>query len=671
MSSFQGNRGNRGGPRQPAPPPHFAQQGGRGNQPFAPTAPQYPHPPPQYPHSPPQYSHPLSPHLRQPHAPQVPVAQPAFTPQNFNPVPFPPGHQAPGVPGAGPIVSRYHGSRPEIKPTLPSHTTPDPTAESPAMAPNQPQPSSAPTSPATPAGHVEAEAEVGQGDAAPSKNRRARRKQAKRDEDWGNLPQDEYKAKQLDARLSQMTQEKNGIVRAMQAEQAVRREKEAELQRANEKSNALELHNVELEKQLRSAKEDLEWTQLANRDKANRLDDVGKFYEAGQERLQAELDATKENLERERASSKDKELRIATAESGRKTAVKSLEETEKKLQKATSDLKMQATNSTAARATLKTTEQDLKTANSEKIKLTKEVEKLQKQLEVAGKTYQLPDGTIKETKKHIEDLEGARRHFEETAQGLQADVEAIKSASKEKESGLEKEIQRLSQENKKLELAKKPAERLSLSRVISQETLPSAPLDAAEEVTSVPVISQGVQTDDAIEQPMISQGVQTDIAVEQPMISQGMQTDTAVEQSMISSGIRTDIAVEQPMISSGVQTDMANEETEHTIETSHWPSWLGHTSSRRILTVGGILLLFLILVACGWGVWQVNSAMHERQLWMSANTKAYRLGEQDLQSQAVAIMRQATDMDQVGWLSPESVKKMDADYAAKGMRGTW
>ncbi|KAL6721030.1 hypothetical protein ACLMJK_000130 [Lecanora helva] len=56
---------------------------------------------------------------------------------------------------------------------------------------------------------------MGNDDAAlASKNRRARRKQAKRAEDWENLPQDEYKAKQLDAGLSPMTQEKNPALKA-------------------------------------------------------------------------------------------------------------------------------------------------------------------------------------------------------------------------------------------------------------------------------------------------------------------------------------------------------------------------------------------------------------------------------------------------------------------------
>jgi len=147
--------------------------------------------------------------------------------------------------------------------------------------------------------------------------------------------------------------------------------------------------------------------------------------------------------------------------------------------------------------------------------------------------------------------------------------------------------------------------------------------------------SQGVQTEHTATQ---SEPMQTEPKATR---SQGVQTEPTATQS---EGMQTKPKTTQ---SQAVQT-----EPEKVINLDGKKPWYMHKYTKA---VSGTVIIFTLLMLLLWAWTQCQAATKERKMWMLANDTAYRLSDEVIRKQAIALLQRTQDRAALGWLTPAKI----------------
>jgi len=159
--------------------------------------------------------------------------------------------------------------------------------------------------------------------------------------------------------------------------------------------------------------------------------------------------------------------------------------------------------------------------------------------------------------------------------------------------------------------------------------------------------SQGVQTEPRATE---SKGVQTELRATE---SKAAQTEL---KSTKSQGVQTEFRYTR---SQGVQTEpratksrAVQTEPEQMIIPNEKKPWYMRTCNQAIfgaVMVSGLLMLLF------WAWSQCQAVTKERKMWMQANDHAYRLSDEVIRKQAIALLLRTSDRARLGWLTPEKI----------------
>jgi len=159
--------------------------------------------------------------------------------------------------------------------------------------------------------------------------------------------------------------------------------------------------------------------------------------------------------------------------------------------------------------------------------------------------------------------------------------------------------------------------------------------------------SQGVQTEPRATE---SKGVQTELRATE---SKAVQTEL---KSTKSQGVQTEFRYTR---SQGVQTEpratksrAVQTEPEQMIIPNEKKPWYMRTCNQAIFGAGMVSGLLMLLF---WAWSQCQAVTKERKMWMQANDHAYRLSDEVIRKQAIALLLRTSDRARLGWLTPEKI----------------
>ena len=304
--------------------------------------------------------------------------------------------------------------------------------------------------------------------------------------------------------------------------------------------------------------------------------------------------------------------------------------------------------------------QKLADADQQAEKYRNEIENLQRQLKTAENFFELPDGSLKDTKEHIQELENARNHFKECGDGLQGDIDKLQEVLDEKNSQIDEQDIKIHQISNELKSIKRQAATTTETIGVQTDPVPLALVDnntAAEDAASKAATSTqtiGVQTD-PVPLALVDNNNATEDATSKAATSTQMidvQTDPVplalVDNHDAAESTTSTAATTTTTI--GIQTDPIP--LAMVAPTEKQPSWLMYLQENPVFQLLGLILIGFLL-----GMLLSTSPQQGWDAHQMANSKAVRLGAQITSGYARQVMQKTPS---ALWMAPEDVMKIAA-----------